>query len=186
MKGKQIGYVRVSSVDQNTERQLDGIALDKIFTDKCSGKDIHRPQLALALDYLRDGDTLVVHSMDRLARNVDDLRHIVKTLTADSVTVKFMKENLVFTGDDNPMNNLLLTLLGAVAEFERAMIRERQREGIAIAKIKGVYTGRQQQLTPQQVDELTARVGHGEPKAQIARDFGISRKTLYNYLDRLP
>lgn len=186
MKGKQIGYVRVSSDDQNTERQLDGITLDRIFTDKCSGKDTKRPQLTLMLDYLRDGDTLVVHSMDRLARNVDDLRRIVKTLTAQAITVRFMKENLSFTGDDSPMNNLLLTLLGAVAEFERSMIRERQREGIAIAKAKGVYSGSKPRLTPQQSAELVARVGMGHGKAQIARDMGISRKTLYNYLDRLP
>ncbi|SFH74767.1 Site-specific DNA recombinase [Collimonas sp. OK307] len=185
MKGKQIGYVRVSSADQNTERQLDGIALDKVFTDKCSGKDTHRPQLALALDYVREGDTLVVHSMDRLARSVDDLRRIVKTLTTDGIAAKFVKENLTFTGDDSPMNNLLLTLLGAVAEFERSMIHERQREGIAIAKAKGLYKGRKQQLTEQEAAELKARVERGDQKAQIARDLGISRNSLYNYLDRL-
>src|SRR5437870_3596693 len=106
MKGKQVGYVRVSSADQNTERQLDGLTLDKTFTDRCSGKDSHRPQLALALDYLRDGDTLVVHSMDRLARNVDDLRHIIKTLAADGIALRVAKENLPFTGDDSPMDNL--------------------------------------------------------------------------------
>jgi DNA invertase Pin-like site-specific DNA recombinase len=185
MKSKQVGYIRVSSLDQNTERQLDGITLDKTFVDRCSGKDTKRPQLALALDYLRDSDTLVVHSMDRLARNVDDLRHIVKTLTADGIAVKFVKENLTFTGDDSPMNNLLLTLLGAVAEFERSMIHERQREGIAIAKTKGLYKGRRQQLTEQETAELKVRVECGEQKAQIARDLGISRNTLYNYLGRL-
>src|ERR1700693_126287 len=148
MKAKKVGYIRVSSLDQNTDRQLDGITLNKVFTDKCSGKDTHRPQLALALEFLREGDTLLVHSMDRLARHVNDLRHIVKTLTADGIAVLFVKENITFTGDDSPMNNLLLTLLGAVAEFERSMIHERQREGIAIAKTKGVYKGRKQQLTP--------------------------------------
>ncbi|SFA96407.1 Helix-turn-helix domain of resolvase [Collimonas sp. OK607] len=96
-----------------------------------------------------------------------------------------LSPDLIFTGDDSAMNNLLLTLLGAVAEFERSMIHERQREGIAIAKTKGVYTGRKQQLTPQQVGELTACVEHGEPKAKIARDLGISRNTLYNYIERL-
>jgi DNA invertase Pin-like site-specific DNA recombinase len=185
MKGKLIGYIRVSSADQNTERQLDGITLDKVFTDTCSGKDTNRPQLTAAIDYMRDGDTLVVHSMDRLARNVDDLRRVVKSLTAGDITVRFCKENLTFTGDDCPMNNLLLTLLGAVAEFERAMIRERQREGIAIAKGKGVYAGRKQQLTEQQITELAERVGMKHSKAQIARDLGVSRKTLYNYLDRM-
>jgi DNA invertase Pin-like site-specific DNA recombinase len=105
-------------------------------------------------------------------------------LTADGIAVKFMKENLTFTGDDSPMNNLLLTLLGAVAEFERSMIHERQREGIALAKAKGVYTGSKPQLTPQQTTALMARVKQGEPKTQNARDLGISRKTVYNYLDR--
>ena len=190
MKGKQIGYIRVSSVDQNTERQLDGLTLDKTFTDKCSGKDTHRPKLGAALEYLRDGDTLVVHSMDRLARNVVDLLTLVETLTAESISVKFVKENLTFTGDDSPMNKLLLTLLGAVAQFERSMIRERQREGIEIAKAKGVYTGaqhkgRQKQLTAVEVGLLEERIAKGEKKAQIARDLGISRKTLYNYLDRM-
>ena len=186
MKGKLIGYIRVSSTDQNTERQLDGVALDKTFTDHASGKDTKRPQLTAALDYLRDGDTLIVHSMDRLARNVDDLRRIVKTLTAQAIAVQFVKENLTFTGDDSPMNNLLLTLLGAVAEFERSMIHERQREGIAIAKAKGVYKGRKPQLSPEQVAELMLRIEQGIPKAKVARDLNISRNTLYHYLDRLP
>ncbi|SDX63304.1 Site-specific DNA recombinase [Collimonas sp. OK242] len=186
MKSKQVGYIRVSGLDQNVARQLDGIALDKVFTDKCSGKDTKRPQLALALDFLREGDTLVVHSMDRLARNVDDLRHIVKTLTADGIAVRFVKEGLRFSGDDSPMNNLLLTLLGAVAEFERSMIHERQREGIALAKAKGVYKGRRQQLSEQEAAELKARVERGDQKAQIARDLGISRNSLYNYLGRRP
>lgn len=186
MKGKLIGYIRVSSTDQNTERQLDGVALDKTFTDHASGKDTKRPQLTAALDYLHDGDTLIVHSMDRLARNVDDLRRIVKSLTSRAITVQFVKENLTFTGDDSPMNNLLLTLLGAVAEFERSMINERQREGIAIAKAKGVYQGRTLQLTPEQQAELKARIAQGIPKAKVARDLNISRNTLYNYLGRLP
>jgi DNA invertase Pin-like site-specific DNA recombinase len=123
--------------------------------------------------------------MDRLARNVDDLRRIVKSLTAQAVVVRFVKEGLSFSGDDSPMNNLLLTLLGAVAEFERSMIRERQREGIAIAKTKGVYAGSKPRLTLGQTAELVERVGLRHNKAQIARDMGISRKTLYNYLDRV-
>ncbi len=140
--------------------------------------------MTLMLDYLRDGDTLVVHSMDRLARNMDDLRRIVKTLTVQAITVRFVKENRTFTGDDSPMNNLLLTLLGAVAEFERSMICERHREGIAIAKAKGVYGGSKPRLTPLQTTALIERVQMGPPKTQIARDKGISRKRLYNYLDR--
>src|ERR1700739_4006299 len=135
--GQRIGYQRVSTVDQNTDRQLDGVGLDKVFTDKASGKDTDRPELSRALDYVRDGDTLVVHSMDRLARNLEDLRRVVRELTGSGVKVEFVKESLTFSGDDSPMNTLLLSMLGAVAEFERSMILERQREGIAIAKAGG-------------------------------------------------
>src|SRR5271165_4719221 len=128
---KRVGYVRVSTLDQNAERQLDGQHLDKVFTDKASGKDTKRPQLQAALDYVREGDVLVVHSMDRLARNLDDLRKIDLGLTGKGVQVQFAKESLTFTGEDSPMSNLLLSLLGAVAEFERSMIRERQRKNRA-------------------------------------------------------
>ncbi len=146
--GKRVGYIRVSSIDQNTERQLDGVELDKTFTDKVSGKDVNRPQLKAALDYLRDGDVLVVHSMDRLARNLVDLRTLVDGLTGRGVQVEFVKERLSFTGEDTLAAKLLLNVMGAVAEFERAMLKERQREGIAIAKKAGVYTGRKPSLTP--------------------------------------
>ena len=180
--GKVIGYIRVSTVDQNDARQLEGLQLDKTFTDKASGKDVHRPQLQAALDYLRDGDKLVVHSLDRLARNLVDLRNIVSNLTARGVTVEFVKERLMFTSEDNAMSNLLLSVMGAFAEFERALIRERQREGIALAKKRGVYTGRKPKLTVDRVKELRKRVTAGDKKAAIARDFGISRETLYKYL----
>jgi len=179
---KRVGYVRVSTVDQNTERQLDGVDLDKVFTDKASGKDTARPQLQAALDYLREGDLLLVHSMDRLARSVDDLRRIVLDLTKKGVHVQFIKESLTFTGEDSPMSNLLLSLLGAVAEFERSMIRERQREGIALAKKAGVYKGRKPSLTPIQVTEIRKRVAAGEKKAGLAAEFRISRQTLYTAL----
>jgi DNA invertase Pin-like site-specific DNA recombinase len=179
--GKRVGYVRVSSVDQNEDRQLDGIELDKKFTDKASGKDTKRPQLQTALDYLRDGDLLVVHSMDRLARNLDDLRRMVTELTRRGVVVEFVKEKLTFTSEDNAMSKLLLSVMGAFAEFERALIKERQREGIALAKQKGVYKGRKPSLTPDQVQALKTRVRAGEKRAALAREFGISRETLYQY-----
>src|ERR1039458_9145226 len=124
--GKRIGYVRVSSVDQNELRQLDGVELDKKFIDKASGKDTNRPHLQAALEYLRDGDVLVIHSMDRLARNLDDLRRIVTELTGRGVVVEFVKEQMTFTSEDNAMSKLLLSLMGAFAEFERALIKERQ------------------------------------------------------------
>jgi len=146
MTGQRIGYKRVSTIDQNTARQLFEIHIDKSFEDKASGKDTQRPQLQCALEYCREGDTLVVHSMDRLARSLVDMRKLVKDLTTRGVTVEFVKEGLRFTGDDSPMAILLLSLLGAVAEFERALILERQREGIAIAKTAGKYKGRRRIL----------------------------------------
>ena len=186
-KGQRIGYVRVSSTDQNTARQLDGLTLDRTFTDQVSGKDMARPALDELLRFVREGDTVTVHSMDRLARNLDDLRRLVKDLTGRGVNVQFIKEGLTFTGDDSPMATLLLSVMGAFAEFERALIRERQREGIEAAKKKGgVYTGRKPSLTPAQVTDLKARAAAGEKKATLAREFGISRETVYQYLNAEP
>lgn len=179
--GERVGYQRVSTVDQNTERQLDGIIVNRTFTDKASGKDTARPALAEALRYLREGDTFVIHSMDRLARNVDDLRRVVRELTSRGVRVEFVKEGLAFTGDDSAMNTLLLTMLGAVAEFERTLILERQREGIALAKAKGVYKGRKAKLTPEQATELRERLSKGESATKLAAEYGISRQSVYNY-----
>lgn len=183
-KTQRVGYVRVSTLDQNTDRQLEGVALDRTFTDKASGKDVERPQLQAALAYVREGDTLVVHSMDRLARNLADLLRIVTQLTDRGVAVEFVKEGQTYAaGDTDPMRKLMLSMLGAFAEFERAMIRERQREGIAIAKQKGAYKGRKRSLSDAQVAELRTRVAAREPKAALAREYGISRETLYQYLD---
>lgn len=177
----RFGYQRVSTIDQNTERQLDGVAVDRMYTDKASGKDANRPELERLLDNVRDGDTIVVHSMDRLARNLEDLRRVVRELTAKGVAVEFHKENLKFTGEDSPMNTLLLSMLGAVAEFERFMILERQREGIAIAKAKGKYKGRKAALSDEQAAELKAKRQAGESVTAIAKHFGVSRQTVYNY-----
>ncbi len=182
MKGQRIGYIRVSSYDQNPERQLEDIQVDRIFTDKASGKDVHREQLDEMMRFARAGDTVVVHSMDRLARNLDDLRRIVQSLTKRGVCIEFVKEHLSFTGKDSPMANLMLSVMGAFAEFERALIRERQREGIALAKQRGAYRGRKRALSDADISALKFRVAAGEKKAQVARDFGISRETLYQYL----
>jgi DNA invertase Pin-like site-specific DNA recombinase len=127
MSGQQVGYIRVSAIDQRSDRQLDGVPLDRTFTDTASGMDVRRPELEAMVGFVRDGDTVVVHSMDRLARNLDDLRSIVRKLTAKGVQVHFVKEQLTFTGDDTAMANLLLSMMGAFAEFERSLIRERQR-----------------------------------------------------------
>ena len=180
--GHRIGYIRVSTLDQNTERQLDSIELDRTFTDKASGKDTKRPQLQSALQYLREGDTLVVHSMDRLARNSEDLLRTVRELTNRGVTVEFVKNHLTFSGKADPMAKLMMTMLAAFGEFERDLIRERQREGIAIAKAKGVYKGRKKALTSEQAAELVECARSGMPKAELARSYGISRETLYQYL----
>lgn len=182
MNGQRIGYIRVSTFEQNTARQLDDLVLDKVFTDKASGKDIRRPEFEALMQFVREGDTIVVHSMDRLARNLDDLRQIVRTLTGQGIKIQFIKESLTFTGEDSPMANLLLSVMGAFAEFERALIRERQLEGIALAKQRGAYKGRKPVLTAIQIADLKQRVDTGEKKAQIARDFGISRETLYQYI----
>ena len=184
MAGQNVGYTRVSTLLQNTSRQLDGVLLDKVFEDKLSGKNVDRPQLTACLAHLREGDMLHVHSMDRLCRNLDDLRRIVKELTSRGVVVRFHKEGLTFTGEDSPMSNLLLSMLGAVAEFERSIILERQREGISIAKVEGKYRGRKPSLTLERVVELQRRAGAGagEKKTALAREFGISRETVYKYL----
>jgi DNA invertase Pin-like site-specific DNA recombinase len=182
LHGQRIGYIRVSSFDQNPERQLEHVEVDRMFTDKASGKDTRRPQLDTLLSFVREGDTVIVHSMDRLARNLDDLRRLVQKLTQRGVRIEFVKENLAFAGEDSPMANLMLSVMGAFAEFERALIRERQREGIALAKQRGAYRGRKKALSSEQVAELRQRASAGEQKSKLAREFGISRETLYQYL----
>jgi DNA invertase Pin-like site-specific DNA recombinase len=185
MAGKRIGYARVSSADQNLSRQLEQLnaaKVDKIFSDRISGKSVERPQLQVMLQYLREEDTLVVCSMDRLARNLNDLKQLVDSLNSKRIIVQFLKENLSFSGDDSSMSKLLLNLLGAVAEFERSLIRERQLEGIAIAKKAGKYRGRKRVLVPEQVEAIKQRLATGAKKAELARELGISRETLYQYL----
>lgn len=183
MTGQRIGYVRVSSLGQNTDRQLEGVPLDRTFTDKVSGKDTNRPKLQELLAFVREGDTVVVHSMDRLARNLDDLRSMVRLLTKKGVAVEFVHEHLTFTGEDTPMATLLLSVMGAFAEFERALIRERQLEGIALAKQRRAYKGRKKSLSAAAVADIRQRLAAGGvTKAQLAREFGVSRETLYSSL----
>jgi DNA invertase Pin-like site-specific DNA recombinase len=185
--GQLVGYIRVSTIDQNTarqEEQLEGLPLDAVYTDYASGKDTARPQLQAVMKHLRKGDTLVVSSMDRLARNLDDLRRLVDELTSRGVAIRFIKESMTFTSEENPMARLMLSVMGAVAEFERSLIRERQLEGIAIAKTSGKYKGRKPTLTPTKVAELIAKDKDNgyKNRASLARELGISRETLYQYL----
>ena len=182
MNGQKIGYIRVSSLDQNTSRQLEELILDKIFTDKISGKSIDRPELKKMMDFIREGDAVYVHSMDRLARNLIDLQEIVKTLTERKISIHFIKEALTFTGEEKPISILLLQVMGAVAQFERAIINERQREGIALAKQRGVYKGRKNKLTAEQIIELKKEATPKSNKSELARKFDISRDTLYKYI----
>lgn len=179
--GNRVGYIRVSSVDQNQMRQLEGLELDRRFTDKASVKDRRWPQRQAALEYLRDGDVLVIHSMDRLARNHEDLRKIVMGLTERGVVVKFVKERLTFTNEDRATAKLLLSVIWAFAEFERSLTKERQRECIALAKKPEVHGGLKPFLGPEQAAELRTRVAAGEKRAALAREFRISRRTLYEY-----
>lgn len=180
--GQKIGYVRVSTVEQNAARQLADMVCDRIFEDRASGKDTNRPKLIECINYVREGDTLVIHSMDRLGRNVDDLRRIVNELTGKGVAVQFVKEGLTFSGEASPMNELLLSMLGAVAQFERSLILERQREGIQIAKAAGKYRGRKPSLTPERIAELRQRAAAGEKRTALAREFKVSRASVYIYL----
>jgi len=179
-----VAYRRVSSTDQKTDRQLEGLTFYKVFEDKASGKDTDRPQLRACLDCVREGDTLHVHSIDRLCRNLADLQKVVTDLNAKGVVIHFHKENLIFTGKNDPMNTLMMQMLGAVSEFERALIRERQREGIAAAKEKGKHLGRKAVLTADQVEILRTRVASGEDKKALAKEYGVARQTIYNALSR--
>lgn len=184
-KGKNIGYIRVSTVDQHTERQLTNIKLDKIFEEKISGRTVNRPQLQACLDYLREDDILYVHSIDRLARNLRDLLSIINNVLNKKASIRFVKERLSFEGNiDNPHQNLQMQIIGAAAEFEYAMIRERQREGIALAKQRGAYKkcGRKPVLSKEQIEEVRRRHSEGEGASALARQYGCSRSTIYSVL----
>lgn len=181
--GQRIGYIRVSTIDQNTQRQLEGIELDQTFTEKASAKDANRPQLQELIRFARIGDVILVHSMDRLARNLDDLRGIVKKLTDKGASVEFVKEHLTFTSEDSPIAKLMLSVMGSFAEFERSLIRERQREGVALAKQRGAYKGRRRELSPEQIISAKKSIEEGQKKSDLAKELGVSRETLYRYLD---
>jgi DNA invertase Pin-like site-specific DNA recombinase len=182
LSGRYIGYVRVNGFDQNAQRQFQGIPLERVFTDRASSKDIQRPEWEALLAFALGGDTVLVSSMDELARDLGDLYRIVQGLLQRGVRIQFLKEGLAFTGEDQPIANVMLSVMGALVEFERALVRERQRGGIALAKQRGAFRGRKKSMTIEQIAELKQRVAAGEQKTQIARAFGISRETLYQYL----
>ena len=175
-----VGYSRVSTVEQNAERQLSGFALDKSFEDKCSGKDTNRPALKSMLDYVREGDVIHVHDISRLARNLEDLLNLVKQINGMGVSIKFHKENLTFTGETNPMQGLMLSMLGAVYQFERSMIRERQLEGIQLAKAQGKYKGRPTNTDLHQRIQLLKQ--DGLSLRNIAKECGCALSTVQRVL----
>ncbi|MNJ46216.1 DNA-invertase hin [compost metagenome] len=171
----QVGYKRVSSSDQNTARQLDGVALDEVFEDQVSGATTERPALQEMLRFVRKGDTIHVHSIDRLARSLKDLLELVEGLKARGVTLNFHKEGLAFTGEKNHTQDLMLSMMGAVAQFERNMIRERQAEGIAKAKAAGVYKGRKKAVND---EAIRAAVADGLSFRKTAEKLGVSLSTV--------
>ncbi|WP_341254591.1 recombinase family protein [uncultured Dietzia sp.] len=186
-RGHRVAYVRVSAADQNEARQLEAVGeCDQVYIEKQSARSrADRVKLAECIRYLRDGDELVVASMDRLARSLVDLKQIVGEITAKGASVEFVHERATYAaGAQDPRADLMLSLLGAFAEFERAIIRERQAEGIAIAKAKGKYRGRKRVLTDEQIGKARARVEAGEGPSAIARDLGVGRSTLYRALQR--
>jgi DNA invertase Pin-like site-specific DNA recombinase len=184
-QGQVVGYVRVSSSDQNAARQLAAIGeVDRIFEDQVSGGSrTDRTGLEACLNYVRAGDTVRVASMDRLARSLTDLQQIVDEALGKGATVEFVREGQAYAaGRDDSMGRLLLQLLGAFAEFERSLIKERQAEGIRLAKEAGKYAGRRPSLSVEQVAAARERIEQGVPKTRVAAELGVDRSTLYRAL----
>jgi DNA invertase Pin-like site-specific DNA recombinase len=173
----KIGYTRVSTLDQSTDRQELGDI--RIFEDKASGKSTDRPALQEMLAYIREGDEVVVYSIDRLARNLRDLEDIIKEVNSKGASVTFMTEKLTFSGSDDAMSTLMLQMIGAFSQFERSMIRKRQAEGIAAAKAKGKdspYKGRKQSIDRKVVMKM---LNAGEGMTAVAKSLGVSRQSIY-------
>ena len=184
---QKIAYKRVSSVDQNTSRQLEGMIFDKVFEDKLSGKSKDRPQLEAMLQYVREGDHIYVHSMDRLARNLKDLLDIVNQVTDKGCSIHFVSQSLEFSKkDSNPTAKLMLQILGSIYEFELQLIHERQREGIQIAKKNGKYqTGRPIKMTSDKIKICHEKRSLGVPIRRIAKELDVSVMTVYRELKKM-
>jgi len=173
----KIGYTRVSTLDQSTDRQELGDI--RIFEDKASGKNTDRPALQEMLAYIREGDEVVVYSIDRLARNLRGVEDIIKEVNSKGASVTFLTEKLTFSGSDDAMSTLMLQMMGAFSQFERSMIRTRQAEGIAAAKAKGKdspYKGRKQSIDRKVVIKM---LDAGEGMTAVANALGVSRQSIY-------
>lgn len=186
-KGQKIGYARVSSASQNLDRQLHELerhAIDRLFSDTVSGKDTRRPGFEGLMSYLREDDELIVCSMDRLSRSLKDLLNVTGELRKRGVRVVFLKEGIQLEPNEqgDPVTELLFSMMGAIAQFERSLIRERQQEGIELAKAKGVYKGRKP-VDAVKIAEARKRIEAGVPVARVARDLKVGRTTLYKYLN---
>jgi DNA invertase Pin-like site-specific DNA recombinase len=179
MKHQVVGYIRISSQGQNTARQLTGIKLDKEFVDIMTGANKVRKNLIACIDYLREGDTLVVESIDRLARNLRDLQEIITTINKKGAAIRFIKENLIFTGNDDAMSTLMLQMMGAFAEFERVMILSRQRDGINAAKNAGKQLGRPSKIDNKFIKVVKDKLDRHQSIRSIAKESNVSRATIY-------
>lgn len=181
MSGKRVGYIRVSTAGQNTDRQLEDIELDKVFEEKASGRSANdRAVLATCLDFCREDDHLFVHSIDRLARNLRDLENTVELLLAKGTSVTFVKDDLKFTpSSSTATSKLMRQMLGAFAEFEHTLISNRRSEGVEAARRRGKQIGRKKTLTDDQVREIRLKLSQGAQKKSLAQEYGISRTTLY-------
>ena len=184
MKGISSSQISICNSAQNTGRQLEGIEVDRIFVDRASGKNTDRPKFQEMLNYDREGDRVIVHSMDRFARSLKDLVTEVDKLVKRGIAIQFVKENITFTAQSTPMDNLMLQLMGAFAQFEREIILERQKEGIKLASSQGKYKGRVHKLKPDQAEALRQdwKEGKYPSKMALGQAFGISRQAVYRYL----
>lgn len=186
-RGFRFGYRRVSSITQNLGRQLQGVELDRIFEDKLSGKDTNRPQLQLLLSFIEKGDAVYVHSLDRLGRNYSDLIKLVNEIINKGASLHFMKEKInLHPGKSDPFAELQITLFSAFAQFERALIKERQEEGIALAKRERKYKGRQPSLDEQTLRQIFNMHWLGLSHKKIGKRLNLKPLTVWNYVTKNP
>ena len=178
-------YVRTSTTHQSTERQYDGVTFDKVFEDQISGKSMNnRPALLEMLNWVREGDSVITAEFSRLGRNLKDLLEIISRLNSKGVSVTFKKENLTFTGEQNAMNNLILGVMGSIAEYERTLIADRVRAGVKLAKEKGRYAkcGRKPNYSKEEQKKIRELHSNGTKVSDLARMYNCSRQLIYNYL----
>lgn len=185
MTGKRIGYIRVSSIEQNTARQLEGIELDHIYEEKISASAKIRPQLKIMMEHIREGDHIFVHDFDRLARNNKELNILVDEITDKKARVTFVIRGLTYKGNDDPMSRFALNIMGAASEFERSHSKERQREGIEAARKRGVYdniTGRPKKFNAEDMAFIKRMKEEGFRKKRICELFKTNYVTLEKIL----